>query len=115
MKNILDYFYNIKEWYQTTNNKQIACIRNYFDKNETLSVTILWICFVLGIPLIMLLAASAIMALIISLFISLPFLPFEKYLKDNRVFHIIAISIFVILTIFCGCVIIYLQVQYDIF
>jgi hypothetical protein len=76
MKNILDYFYNIKEWYQTTNNKKIACIRNYFDKNETLSVTILWICFVLGIPLIMLLAASAIMALIIGIPI---FIPLDKY------------------------------------
>jgi hypothetical protein len=112
MKNILDYFYNIKEWYQTTNNKQIACIRNYFDKNETLSVTILWICFVLGIPLIMLLAASAIMASIIGIPI---FIPLDKYVTSRKIFNTIAIPIFVILTIFCGCVIIYLQVQYDIF
>ncbi len=112
MKNILDYFYNIKEWYQTTNNKKIACIRNYFDKNETLSGVILWTSFIIVLPLIMLLAASAIMALIIGIPI---FIPLDKYVTNRKIFNTIAIPIFVILTIFCGCVIIYLQVQYDIF
>lgn len=112
MKNILDYFYEIKEWYQTTDNKGIAFIRNFFDRNEFVKALVLWCSFILLPPLIVLLVASAVMALIISMPI---FIPLNKYIVNRNIFYMIYIPIFVILTIICGCVIIYLQVQYDIF
>lgn len=112
MENILDYFYEIKEWYQTTENKGITFIRNFFDRNEFVKAVILWYSIILLSPLIVLLVASVMMALIIGIPI---FIPLDKYIMNRKIFNMIAIPIFVVLTIICGCVIIYLQVQYDIF
>ena len=112
MENILNYFYEIKEWYQTTDNKKLSFIRNFFDRNESIKAVILWCSIILLSPLIVPLLASVMMALIIGIPI---FIPLDKYIANRKIFNMIAIPIFVVLTIICGCVIIYLQVQYDIF
>lgn len=108
----MNYFYEIKEWYQTTDNKKLSFIRNFFDRNESIKAVILWCSIILLSPLIVPLLASVMMALIIGIPI---FIPLDKYIANRKIFNMIAIPIFVVLTIICGCVIIYLQVQYDIF